>query len=222
MKIQSINDVTTANNNLNNQFTDVAALTDQSYPSGLTSFQNSVEALTAAQNKYDTIMQGTSGNVDIGTTQITVYPIETLYITLGNYAEKYSVGLTFDLVNGTASGLYNLNFKLYGNYSDIADFVSAIENDSNLNFQIDNFAISPGGGSMDSSANTGSTDSTNSASSNVGTNTNTASTNTTAGRTNTNTASSNTNTQNSTAAGTDTVNLNATFTVTDIGVTLDE
>ena len=216
VKIESINDIKTANNNLNNKFTDAATLINQGYPSSLQGFKDSVKGLTTAKDSYNAIAENVSGNVDLGTVQITQYPLEALYIKLGNYAQRYGVGLTFDLVNGTAAGLYNLNFKLYGSYSAIIDFIYNVENDSSLNFQIDNFAIARGGSSMDSSANTGGVSPPAA--------TNTTGTNTTDG---TNTAPANTTnsaatTQTTIASGSDTVNLNATFTVTDIGVTLDK
>ena len=212
LKIDSIDDIKNANSNLNNKFDDAAALINQQYPNGLKSFNDSVKALNTAKSDYESKTQDITSNINLGTVQINSYPIEYLWTIIGNYAKKEGVTITLDLVNGTTVGSYNLNFKLAGNYISITDFVYDVENDSDLNFKIDNFSITPGGNNMDSST-------VNSNSTNVNGDINAPS-----GRVeSTSTQAANTINNATQATSTDnTINLNATFTVTDVSIKLDD
>ena len=227
-KIESINDIQNANNNLDNKFSQVDTLTKQTYPKGLSDFKSAVTDLNTAKTDYESKIANLASTVDLGTVQIDTYQIESLWIKVGNYAKKEGVMLTLDLVQGSGSGLYNLNFKLFGNYTSITDFVYDIENDADLHFQIDNFTIIPGGNSMDSSTGSAPAPTTTPAANATSTNVN-GDINTPNGRVDassnsaTNAINTATGTQTGTTSGTgtDTVNLNATFTVTDVGVKMN-
>lgn len=93
--------------------------------------------------------------------------------------------------------MYDLQFTLIGNYVSITDFIYDIENDEQLKFEIKNFSI------LTQANATATTNKTNTV------------TNTT---TNTNT---NKNTTTTTTKSDDGTMLQATFTVENVGITLD-
>ena len=62
---------------------------------------------------------------------------------MGNYATSEGVVIRIDVVNGSASEVYNLKFTATGSYISITDFISDIENDSTLGFKIEEFKILP-------------------------------------------------------------------------------
>lgn len=96
--------------------------------------------------------------------------------------------------------MYDLQFTLIGNYVSITDFIYDIENDEQLKFEIKNFSI------LTQANATATTNKTNTV------------TNTTNTTTNTNT---NKNTTTTTAKTDDGTMLQATFTVENVGITLD-
>lgn len=83
------------------------------------------------------------------------YKIETLWVKLGNHATKEGVTLKMEVRGGTPIGIlqsstnqapakfYDLNFTVFGDYISILEFVSDIENDSELGFKIEQFKMSP-------------------------------------------------------------------------------
>ena len=73
------------------------------------------------------------------------YSIEFLWATIGNHATAEGVNLKFEILsNDTGTqGVYNLGFTVDGNYVAIINFISAIENDSKLNFRVQNFKLVP-------------------------------------------------------------------------------
>ena len=66
--------------------------------------------------------------------------MEYLWTKLGNYATEKGVNLRFEVVNGI-DNYKNLNFTLTGSYVAIIDYISAIENDTELNFTPVNFKM---------------------------------------------------------------------------------
>lgn len=102
--------------------------------------------------------------------------------------------------------MYDLQFTLIGNYVSITDFIYDIENDEQLKFEIKNFSI------LTQANATATTNKTNTATNTTNTATNTI-TNTT--------TNTNKNTTTTTAKTDDGTMLQATFTVENVGITLD-
>ena len=109
--------------------------------------------------------------------------------------------------------VYDLQFTLVGSYTRITDFLYDIENDEELNFEIKNFSIS-------SAASTTQTNNTNN---NNTEQTNTNNNNTEQTNQNNNNAQNNEGGQENknTQPSADGYNLQAKFTVENVGITLD-
>ena len=73
------------------------------------------------------------------------YEIEFLWTKLGNYAKDENVEIKIDVANSQITGRYNLNFEVFGAYTDVTQFIYDIENDSKLGFKIENFSMKAGG-----------------------------------------------------------------------------
>ena len=77
------------------------------------------------------------------------YEVEFLWKQVGEHATKEGVNLKMDIASAsvptTIDGRkqYNLNFTATGSYIGIASFVSALENDSTLEFKIESFKMLP-------------------------------------------------------------------------------
>lgn len=150
------------------------------------------------------------------------YTIEFLWTRLGVHAGEEGVNITFEPISSSvgANNTNDIKFTVNGSYIAITNFVYSIENDTTLDFQIENFKLLPykgeilqatftvpnvtiEGNTLADIATTSSDEST-STSNSTTTNTN---------NTNTDTANTNTvNTNNSTSA-TDDANTNKTNVV---------
>ena len=73
------------------------------------------------------------------------YKIEFLWTKLGNYAKDENVEIKIDVTNSQIAGRYNLNFEVFGQYTDVTQFIYDVENDSKLGFKIEDFKMQSGG-----------------------------------------------------------------------------
>ena len=99
------------------------------------------------QNKesyYNLANVSTESEITAASTQET-YNIEYLWVRVGRHARTEGVNMKMDVLTGDAgdSVTKNLDFTVVGKYLAIMDFVSALEDDSELNFRIDDFHMTP-------------------------------------------------------------------------------
>ncbi len=119
---------------------------NDNYTSALTKLQTDVEALSKAKKNYlDAISQNTESEIRQAT-QTKTYTIEYLWSRIGNHATSQGVTLEMQVANSTLQNqdYKNLNFTAQGEYLAIVQFMYEIENDSNLDFIIDNFHMTQG------------------------------------------------------------------------------
>lgn len=104
---------------------------------------------TLLQNKesyYRVANVSTESEISKANTQET-YDIEYLWLRVGRHARTEGVNIRMDVMNGTTGDetTKNLSFTVIGQYVAIIDFVSSIEDDSELAFRIENFNLLPDG-----------------------------------------------------------------------------
>lgn len=202
-KIEGISDIKTASQNLDQDTNKANSLVDETYPKEMTSLETAIKNLKIAKQKYESKNVYNADETELGAIHVDTYKIHFLWTRLGNYRKDRGVkSLNLDLISTQTSDVYDLEFTLIGTYSSIIEFLYDIEGDEELNFEPKNFVIT-------SDLTTTATAQTNTIANNIGT------TNTTKNNNN------NTNTNNTTTAKSDGINLKATFTVEDVGVTLD-
>ena len=78
------------------------------------------------------------------------YAIEFLWAKLGTHAREEGIKLTFSIVSSStgASNVNDIDFVVNGSYIAITNFIYAIENDAELNFNIENFKLLPSDGNI--------------------------------------------------------------------------
>ena len=207
-KVKSIHDIKSASTNLDNDIEGANQLANQTYPSKTQTLDEAIKALKLAKQEYEN-KNPYGDDVNIGALEVKTYKIHYLWTILGNYRKDEGVrSLNLDLKSTANKDVYDLQFTLVGNYLSITDFLYDIENDGDLKFETKNFKITA---SDDSIARTSS-----SSSSALKTNTTNTSTNTNTNKTSTTTTKA--STKDASEGGTI---LKATFTVTNIGITLD-
>ena len=107
---------------------------------------------TLLENKqayYDLANVSTESEIDEANTQ-ELYNIEYLWLRIGRHARTEGVNIKMDVMEGydTDATMKNLSFTVTGQYVGIIDFVSAIEEDSELGFRIENFNLLPSGSDL--------------------------------------------------------------------------
>lgn len=105
---------------------------------------NDLKKLKEEKKNYDDLVQATGTTGTSKSSQYQKYEIEYLWTVIGNHATSEGVVIKMDLVAGSLTNNYNLNFTVTGEYIGITDFISDIENDAALGFKIENFNLVPG------------------------------------------------------------------------------
>lgn len=126
---------------------ELSGLISVTYPGSLSKLNTSSEELQQTKKEYEQQAIMLADNKYYKQTE--KYKIEFLWTRLGNYAKDNGVEIKIDVTNGDTTGIYNLNFIITGKYSDIADFIYDIENDSRLGFKIENFEMASAGESVE-------------------------------------------------------------------------
>lgn len=132
--VYSVESIQAKNEEFNFQLETAEKLIDTSYTSALASVGLAHDNAIATKERYHEKLEVSTSS----------YKIEKLFVKLGNHAASENVDLKIDVKNastGTADR-FNLNFSINGTYISITDYISAIENDSELGFKIENFYIS--------------------------------------------------------------------------------
>ena len=140
LKVLGFQGLSEKNENLTNIIGEANAKKDE-YKQALDKMQTDAASLSRAKKAYlDLVTVSTDSDIEQAL-QTKTYTIEYLWSRIGNYATKEGVVAKMEVVNsslGTAE-FKNLNFTITGSYLSLISFISDIENDSQLEFTIDNF-----------------------------------------------------------------------------------
>lgn len=113
------------------------------YTKKVENIQKDTEALAKAKKSYlDLVTVSTDSEIQ-NALQTKTYTIEYLWSQVGNHATKNGVVTKMEVMPSSLgdSDYKNLNFTATGNYLAITSFITELENDSDLQFTIDNFTM---------------------------------------------------------------------------------
>ncbi len=215
LKLESINDIKSASNNLEQKFNTSKEISAQTYPNSIENLDKVVRELKTVKQQYQAkTINNPEAKSNLGVIQVEKYNIEYLWTIIGNYATKNGVTLTLDVKSTNADDVYNLNFNLEGKYIGITDFIYSLEDDDELKFEIKDFKIS----SEEIATKSSKSESENEE---KDTTQNTTTTNKTTTSTNNQQTTNNTQ-KETTKKKNDGITLYATFTVENVGIKLNE
>lgn len=214
IKILGFNNIKVESEKLDNDINQISKLKEQDYKKTLSDIESNAKTLLQEKEKYATLVSTSTDSEIQKATHGEKYEQDFLWAKIGNHATAIGVNLKFDVrVSATNKEAYDLHFTVGGDYTNITEFVMALENDKLLEFRIENFKLAPNGGSSSSGSNANTTKKNN----------------TTANTTNENTTSNdvnNTNTANnkttSSTSNEQTGKLQATFVVRNIEINIDK
>ena len=138
-KVWGITQIIKKNDEIDSENAQLSNLVSVTYPSTLTKLSNSSEKLQQTKKEYEeqsVILSDSNYYM-----QTEKYKLDFLWTRIGNHAKDNKVEIKIDVTNGTANGIYNLNFTVVGKYANTTSFIYAIEGDSRLGFKIENFSM---------------------------------------------------------------------------------
>lgn len=149
IEVLSYKGIQRKNKELDEKIQESSKLAEKDYRQILSTVQESSKKLAQAKNDYED-MTAVSSEGDVqAASQIERYEVETLWVKLGNYATSEGAVMKMDIVQGSDNNTYNLKFTVNGSYISITDFISDIENDSTLGFEIEEFKMIPSSSNND-------------------------------------------------------------------------
>ncbi len=143
--VLSMTQISDENTKLNTKIEEANQLIDLEYPKKMSNLKAASSEMIQAKEEYLKLTNISTDEQILKATRSESYSIEFLWATIGNHATAEGVNLKFEILsNDTGTqGVYNLGFTVDGNYVAIINFISAIENDSKLNFRVQNFKLVP-------------------------------------------------------------------------------
>lgn len=144
-QISSIKQVEQESQNLKTKIEEVNTLIDVEYPKKISDLKTASNYMKTAKKEYLDYTNLSSEEDILNARTEKSYAIEFLWARLGTHARNEGINLKFEII-GNSTGANNSNdiqFTLNGSYIAITNFIYAIENDSELEFRIQNFKLLP-------------------------------------------------------------------------------
>ena len=142
LQVLGVSQIQAANDELTKQINEAKAA-NENYEGKLSQLQKDISELTQSKEECLNRINASTESQIQDATQTKNYTIEYLWSAVGNHATKNGVTIKMDVTTGSiANSEYkNLSFTVTGNYLSITNFITDIENDSTLEFTIDNFSM---------------------------------------------------------------------------------
>ena len=115
-------------------------LSSEKYPQTIDELEETYEQYRVKKQKYEQLA-GVTSNINSDIYETKQYDIGYLWRVLGKYATNRSLELGIDAKK--TKNVYNFDFSVSGTYVNISQFITDIENDSDLYFRIYNFKMVP-------------------------------------------------------------------------------
>ena len=145
IKVLSATGIFELNDNLTAKIEETNRKIKSDLQSKKTELKENIDVLLANKKSYYNLANvSTESEITAASTQET-YNIEYLWVRVGRHARTEGVNMRMEVITGDAGDevTKKLNFTVVGKYLAIMDFVSSLEEDSELNFRIDDFHMTP-------------------------------------------------------------------------------
>lgn len=145
VKVLSVLEIKNKSELLDTELQKASTLTSVDRPKAMSELNDSAKQLTIAKEEYnDKILYSSQEEIEKASQEIE-YEMEYLWTKVGNHATKNGIVLKFTVSQSSTgvTGKYDLSFIATGSYVSISEFIAALENDSSLNFKIENAKVTP-------------------------------------------------------------------------------
>ena len=148
LNILSVQQIADANVGLSEKIEDANRSITTDYPKAISELNQNTKKLSDSKYEYLDMTSVSSEEEIQQANQELYYSMEFLWDKIGSRATKEGVNVKLELVSGDTSTTTNLKFTITGSYIGITNYISALENDSELGFKIENFKLAPGGSNL--------------------------------------------------------------------------
>lgn len=145
VQVLSVFEIKDKSDALDEDLQKISTLTSVDRPNAMVGLNDSAKQLVIAKEEYnDKILYSTEAEIEQATQGIQ-YEMEYLWTKIGNHATKNGIVLKMEVKQGSSGvqNQYDLHFSATGSYVSISEFIAALENDSSLNFKIENTKVQP-------------------------------------------------------------------------------
>lgn len=142
LHVLGVGQIQDANDELTKKINQAKTVNDE-YSNKLETLSADISELVQAKEECLTQINASTESQLEDATQTKNYTIEYLWSKVGNHATQEGVNIKMDITSGAIadSNYRNLNFTVTGNYLAITNFITSLENDSTLEFTIDDFSM---------------------------------------------------------------------------------
>lgn len=156
INILSANGIIELNDDLTETITEANRKIKEDLQNKKTELSDSINTLLENKESYYRLANvSTDSQITEAQTE-ELYSIEYLYLRIGRHARNEGVNFRMDIMSGDVaadSTVKNIAFTVEGQYVGIMNFVSALEEDSELAFRIDDFDLLPYGENLQATFN---------------------------------------------------------------------
>lgn len=144
-QILSIKGIEEQSQNLKTKIEGINTLIDVEYPKKIAELKKASNNMEESKSEYLKYTNLSSDQEILAAMQKKSYAIEFLWARVGSHARNEGINLKFEIVSSSngANNSNDIKFTTDGSYIAITNFIYAIENDSDLNFRIENFKLLP-------------------------------------------------------------------------------
>ena len=145
LKISSVKQIEEENTKLKAKIEDINTLIDVEYPKKIGELKTASNKLETEKEEYLKYTNMSTDNEILQAMQKKSYAIEFLWTKIGMHAREEGVNLKFEIVSSStgANNVNDLKFTVDGSYIGITNYIYSLENDTELNFVIENFKLLP-------------------------------------------------------------------------------
>lgn len=143
-KIPSFSQIAASSKQLDADIEKLNDLKNTTYKKKVSDLETSTKSLASSKQKYLDLASVSTEKEIKEATVTQKYAMEYLWSKLGGYATKEGVNAKIVVETSGVEEKNTINFTIEGTYIGIINYVSAIEDDSDLGFRIENFKITGG------------------------------------------------------------------------------
>lgn len=148
-KVLSVQQLLQKNEDLNGKIATASTLTTIDYEQSKATLEETYEKQQIEKQKYEELM-GLTDSKSKQVFETKQYDVGYLWKVIGKNATKRNLKIGMNVQKTTGQNLYDLNFSVSGQYPNTIQFITDIENNSDLNFRIYNFKMTGSGDAVSS------------------------------------------------------------------------
>ena len=142
-KILSVFQIFEDNKEISEKINNAVTLTTVNYQESVSGLEESYNSYLIKKEEYEQMFGFTKDKKNKSMFETKQYDIGYLWKELGKCATKHNLSIKIDVnsIESEQQNIYNLNFEVLGEYVNVSQFITELENDSDFSFRIYNFKM---------------------------------------------------------------------------------